>query len=307
MSPHVVPALSSKQLVEACGGKGLYVPKDGWRASSFAAHGGPMIVTLHRLAVITQRRQGAIVARRAKEIFRKQIDRVLDRFIAAGHFATHPRAAAAPDLKQIETQVMVGAHESLLSRLLNEELAATRNDVTTELVPPVQSTMAQGYSKTSVLLAQQPDESRNPGLARRARGIAERISNISETTRTRFETMLRAAVENGDTVGDTIRNIREQFPEMQANRAVLIARSETNNAWTEGSAQAFKESSTITKVSVIGCQSRETDRWGSPSYQRFMYRGESTCNIQDVPVADADKLEFHPNHTGTMVPSAFID
>ena len=53
----------------------------------------------------------------------------------------------------------------------------------------------------------------------------------------------------------------------------------------------------ITHVSVIGCEAREP---GSPQY-----RGESTCNIQDVPINDADKLEFHPNHTGTIVPSRF--
>ena len=48
---------------------------------------------------------------------------------------------------------------------------------------------------------------------------------------------------------------------------------------------------------AIGCEAREA---GSPTY-----RGESTCNIEDVPVSDADKLRFHPNHTGTMVPSKF--
>ena len=300
--------LNSRQLQEAVGGKSLYVPRDGWRAGNFAAHGRAMILTLQRLAMITQRRQAAIVARRAKEIFTDQLNRVLSRFEASGHFATHPgRGADAPAMKQLETQVMIGAHESLLVRLLNEELAASRNDVTTELVPPIQSTMAQGYSKTSVLLAQDPDESRNPGLARRARGIAERITNISETTRSKFETVLRNAVANGDTVGDTIRALRENFPTLQANRAVLIARTETNNAWTEGSVQAFKESATITLVSVIGCQSRERERWGDASYQRYLYRGESTCNVQDVPVSDADKLEFHPNHGGTVVPSGFID
>ena len=93
------------------------------------------------------------------------------------------------------------------------------------------------------------------------------------------------------------RPLDEALPAFNASRINTIARTETNNAWTRGSVASFQESTTLSHVSVIGCEAREPN---SPQY-----RGESTCNVQDVPVEDAGLLDFHPNHTGTIVPSRF--
>jgi hypothetical protein len=66
-----------------------------------------------------------------------------------------------------------------------------------------------------------------------------------------------------------------------------------------GAAAAYKSNPAITYVSVVGCQAIEP---GIPTYH-----GIPTCNIQNVPVHDCDKLEFHINHTGCIVPSGFKD
>jgi hypothetical protein len=55
---------------------------------------------------------------------------------------------------------------------------------------------------------------------------------------------------------------------------------------------------TILTVSVVGCQMREP--------KGPVFHGESTCNIEEVSVYDMDLLEFHPNHTGTIVPAEFM-
>lgn len=291
--------LNSARMISAVGGKALFIPPGGWRAATFRIYGGPMIVAMHRTALIVQRQQTAATARAVASEFRKQIDEVLERFLRASGFG---RRAA-----KVSGDIFLPAHEDLILEILNEVLDETGVRVTAEILPSVQSTLDQGYSKTSALLAQPGPARGNLGLQRRARELAARITNISDTTRKRFRTLLNGAVKQGLSIPETAKLIRERLPKIQGSRALTIARTEMNNAWREGAIQSFKESSTLTTVSVIGCESREEERWDTPSYQPYLYRGESTCNIQDVPVADADKLEFHINHTGTMVPSGFIE
>lgn len=289
--------LNARRLIHAVGGKALFIPKDGWRATTFRLFGQAMIVAMHRAALITQRQQTALVARAVAAQFKKQIEEVIQRFLSTSTFG---RSAKAPG------DVFLPAHEQLLLEILNDVLEETGARVTAEILPSVQSTLDQGYSKTSMLLAQRPVRG-SIGLQRRSQALASRITNISATTRRRFQTILNNAVREGLSIQQTAQLIRQRIPQIQANRALTIARTEINNAWREGAIQSFKESATLTLVSVIGCESREEDRWETPSYAPYLYRGESTCNIQDVPVADSDKLEFHINHTGTLVPSGFIE
>ena len=98
-------------------------------------------------------------------------------------------------------------------------------------------------------------------------------------------------------MAETAKYLRGNFPERSRNRISTIARTELGQAADEGRKQSMKDLGTVTHVSVIGCEAREA---ASPTY-----RGESTCNIEDVPIGDMDTLEFHINHTGTIVPSRF--
>jgi hypothetical protein len=117
--------------------------------------------------------------------------------------------------------------------------------------------------------------------------------------------VIRSSIADGHTVAETAKVLEERMPKIAAARIRTIARTETMMAWTEGSIASLQQSGVVTHVSVIGCESREEGSWGRPSFQQFMYRGEGTCNIQDVPIADAHLLNFHPNHTGSVVPSRF--
>lgn len=296
--------LNAQRLVAAVGGKALVIPKEGWRASTFRLHGLAMVRAMHRAALITQKQQQGSIVRGASQAFTKQIEEVIRRFLRASNFG---RTSAYAYGVKVSGDIFLSAHEDLVLSILNEVLQETGAEVTAEILPGIRSTLDQGYSKSSILLAQEPKVRDNPNLQRRARTLAARITNISDTTRKRFKTVLTRAVKERLSVPQAVKLIREKLPQIQANRALTIARTELNQAWTDGAVQAFQESKTLTFVSVIGCESREEDRWDSPSYAPYLYRGESTCNIVDVPVADADKLEFHINHTGTMVPSGFIE
>ena len=292
---------NAQRLINLVGTKALVIPLEGWRAHSFRLHGAAMIRTLRRVALITQRQQLGEIVRVTTQQFSAQLAEIMKRFHARATFGHHGRSVKA------SVDIFTSVHEELLRGIIKEVLEETGERATVRILPGIQSTLAQGYSKTSILLSQKPDPDANQGLQRRARELAQRVTNLSETTKKRLDTVLQQAVKEKLTITETATEINSKIPKIQAARAVTIARTELNNAWTEGSVQAFKESSTITLVSVIGCESREVDRWDSPSYQQYMYRGESTCNIQDVPVADSDKLEFHPNHTGTMIPTGFIE
>jgi hypothetical protein len=147
----------------------------------------------------------------------------------------------------------------------------------------------------------------NTGLFTRARHIAERIVDINETTRARTETFIKRNLEIGLHPTALAEKLASEMDAFNKTRALTIARTESNRAWTQGTVEAMKEVGTVTHMSIIGCTSREEDRWDSASYQQFMYRGESTCNAQDVPIGDMDGLNFHPNHGGTPVPSRFME
>ena len=213
--------------------------------------------------------------------------------------------AGRRSVKSDSVEISIVADEALWHQAIQEVFAEAKLDISTELVPPIQSVMAQAYSRTSLLLGLANTTEANQEIASLARTVASRITNISDTTRALFNREINQAMKDGLTVTESAARLRHVMPDIIEWRVNMIARTELNSAWTKGSIESMRQSNQLTHVSVIGCESREEDRWRQPSYQRFMYHGESTCNIEDVPVTDADSLQFHPNHTGTIVPSKF--
>lgn len=290
--------LNTGRLITAVGRGKLFIPPGGWNRENFAAHGAPMVLALHRVSRIVTRQQAAVTARSLTPVLDRLVERVIEKA-----FAMHQH----PFRRSAKASLDVPGDEGLWAEVIEEVLKEFDPKVKVSVQSPIQSTLDQGYSKTSVLLGQKPNTAFNAGLQLRARDIAQRVTRIRETTRKRLQRVIKSSIEEGLSMLDTAARIRNVMPRINANRAMTIARTETQNAWTQGALQSFKENPFITHVSIIGCESREVDRWGTPSYEPFLYRGESTCNIQDVPMHDADKLNFHPNHTGTMVPSGFRD
>jgi hypothetical protein len=282
--------LNARQLLDAIGGKALQIPKEGWNARTFARHGQALLVTMARTAKITQRRAATVVARTANDIFRQQLERVIKKV---------EKKLKSAGGKNAMRELLFPAHEALWMQAIEEVFREEGIEVVTRLVPPIQSTMAQGYSKTQILMGQETDVAVSSVIARESREIAAKITRINETTRQQFRRQIATAMDEGLTVTETAERMRQVMPTLNGSRSLTIARTELNRAWTAGAIKSMQQSSTITHVSVIGCEAREDK---SPQY-----RGESTCNIQDVPIEDAHTLEFHINHTGTVVPSRFKD
>lgn len=133
----------------------------------------------------------------------------------------------------------------------------------------------------------------------RTNRIADLVTNITETTRNRMRRYFESKLAGEATIYEAVQDFSSQFPEIEQWRVNTIVRTEMGRAADEGTKEALRNASTVSEVSVVGCEAREDN---SPQY-----RGESTCNIQNVPVQDIDLLEFHPNHTGAIVPSGFFD
>jgi len=294
---------NAKLLFELIGQKALTIPKEGWTAATFRRNGRPMIMAMHRASMLARKRNAAEVARRVATIFELHITETVERFKAVDRAMLRRRMVGR---KASPLDIFLESDQRILEQIFETVIRESADKTRRAIIPPVQSVMDQGYSKTSFLLGQVPKED-NDGLRHRARNLADKITEISEPVRAKFRKLLEKAAEEKLSVRDTTRRILTEMPKVGGQRALTIARTELSNAWTQGAVQSFKESTTVTRVSVIGCESREEERWQQPSYRQFLYRGESTCNIQDVAVADADKLVFHPNHTGTMIPTGFVD
>lgn len=268
--------------------KGLKLPADGWSAREFALKGRLLLTTIGRIAQLTQRKAMPHLARKIRSLMKWQLDDVIRRARLQFGKSTRPES--------IEV-LFPEAHADLWLQALNEVFAEAGIEATAELVPPIQSVMAQGYSRISAMLVQPEAGSASVDIARQVQGIASRIVGINRTTRDMFARDIRQAIEDGLTVAETAERLRQRFSQWAPARINTIARTELQNAWTQGAVRSLQESDVVTHVSVIGCQAREP---GAPTY-----RGQPTCNIQDVPVQDAHLLEFHLNHTGTMVPTGF--
>lgn len=193
----------------------------------------------------------------------------------------------------------LGDNEAVWARAMNDVLGEQANvRLATEYLPAAQSIAARAYERTSIIIGEDLAHDSNVSILRRAQGLARQVTKINDTTRKQLADRLVAGVADGATPREIALAIKADIPEIAAKRVPTIVRTEAGRALDEGTKQAILESSVITHVSVIGCQAREAN---SPQYN-----GQSTCNAVDVPVPDLDKLFFHPNHTGAVVPSRFI-
>jgi hypothetical protein len=298
-----VVAINARRLIQAVHGSKFSPPRGGWNRETFSREGHGLIITLARVAKITQRKAIPEVAGAFSRLVRFQAQEVIN---IVRHRMGNRASAQGRHLKA-EIEIVLPVHEDLWARAIAEVFSEQGDNAIKILTPPIQSVMAQGYSRTSILFGQEADPSHNAGIARRAQEMTREIVKVNDTTAEQMRRVVAESIRDGLTVAETTAKLLERVEGMTQSRALTIARTEVQTAWTEGAIQTFREARTLTHCSVIGCESRETDRWDSPSYQQFMFAGQSTCNIQDVPVHDLDQLNFHPNHTGVLVPSRFTD
>ncbi|MBU1666774.1 MAG: hypothetical protein KKG92_15485, partial [Gammaproteobacteria bacterium] len=126
----------------------------------------------------------------------------------------------------------------------------------------------------------------NPQVTARVGKMANRSRLITNTTMEKIQNTIKDGLDAGDSIGDLKKRVESVFDIARGYRAEMIARTESAKAYDMGSILSYDEAG-IEFVDVIGCEDNETD-----------------CNSRHVPIGEADQLEFHPNHTGVIVPSA---
>jgi hypothetical protein len=169
----------------------------------------------------------------------------------------------------------------------------------TDYKPTVQSVSARAASRTAIFLGASASAQASVNILRRSTVLAQQVTRINETTRHQLVAAVRRTMDEGMTIAESVRSVRETVPQIARARIPTIARTEIGRAVDEGVKEMMKASGSVSHVSVIGCTAREPS---SPQW-----RGESTCNIQNVPIEFVDELEFHPNHTGAIVATGFRD
>jgi len=190
-------------------------------------------------------------------------------------------------------------HEDLWAQALADVLQEAGLDFSMNLAGAIQGGVDAAYATTASLMGVVARPGTQGVLNYRAQMLGQRITRISDTTRSMFQQILGNGIQDNLTPVEMAEVLRSRFPQMASWRTAMIARTEMGMAADAGRIQGLQESEVVTHVSVIGCEAREAH---SPSY-----RGESTCNISDVPIEDAETLDFHPNHTGCIVPSRMRD
>lgn len=229
-----------------------------------------------------------------RKFIRERIEEVADR-IEAMHKGLPRHAGKA------ETSFSLGANESTWRDVVAEILGPDANvELVQQYTPIVQSTASRSYDRTATFLGEQSDNAGRNAVFRRSQTMARQVTRINETTRDRLVSKLEQAMADGLTLPETAAMLRDSgISEIEAGRIPTIVRTEIGRACDEGTKEAMKESSTIKTVMVVGCTSVE------PHIPTF--DGRPTCNITGVPVERVDELEFHPNHTGTIVPETFTE
>lgn len=204
-------------------------------------------------------------------------------------------------------QINVSAEQTRWHQAVDAVATELPMEIALQIVPEIHNAIRVAYRTTAETLGSVQTEQLEEAAVARATGIATRLSSVNATTKIRIAQVVNEVVSEGGTAAEVEERIQKDFNTLSKARVKVIARTETANAYNAGTITAFQQVPGLAYIDVIGCESREEDKWGDPDYQQYMYRGESTCNISNVPLADAPLLNFHPNHTGVIVPSAFVD
>ncbi len=205
----------------------------------------------------------------------------------------------AAHVKQLEEITLdPGSHQALWTASIETVMREKGLEFVTINTNAIQSTVDSSHAATINLLGGAPDRGVRSRINRRVKELASQVTGMNETTKTRLRNIVNRGIDNDLTVAEMAKTLRSEFKDLSRARISTIARTEMGQAADAGRTLGIQDTDTVLEVSVIGCIAREPN---SPQY-----RGESTCNIQGVPVHDADKLVFHQNHTGTIVPSKFV-
>jgi len=147
------------------------------------------------------------------------------------------------------------------------------------------SVMVQAIEDLNEVMRTEVDPSTaNPQVTAGIGRLGRKITRVNNTTRDDIEKQIRDGVDAGESISKLKKRIEYVYSKARGYRAEMIARTESSRAYDQGSILSYKDAG-IKFVDVIGC---ECDH--------------APCNQTHIPIEEADGLDFHPNHSGCLVP-----
>jgi len=253
-----------------------YAPDGGWDAETYEKHGTTLISNFLKIQK-NHRVTGKVRLKRfLNKLFENQIEEVI---------------------RIAENQATFKAYKTVdpWNTSLTRVFSLGDFEVAGNLQAIQADSINGSYNDAKRLLGEKPNSSSKPQNRQRSYKIASKVTKINNTTRKILRNEISRSIKEGMTVPETSIRLRKMLPRMK-RRIPTIVRTEMSRATDEGVKQAMKESRVITHCSVMGCEKEEP---------LFTYNGSSTCNVENVPIAEVDGVEFHINHTGAWVPSKF--
>jgi len=149
-----------------------------------------------------------------------------------------------------------------------------------------------------------PFEPGSPSFEGPIQRLASKVTHVSETTRTKLREVLDDGIRRGlsptaiadGAIDQGYFGIRGVFDahwkhgRFAQHRSQLIARTESARAMDQSNVAVYKGLG-VQVCDVIGCE--DSSIWPGQKYG---------CNSQNIPIDESDKIQFHPNHTGMVVP-----
>lgn len=127
----------------------------------------------------------------------------------------------------------------------------------------------------------------NPKFKEQLGKLGKRIKGINDTTLNQLDTSLNEGLSNGESIPDLKKRVQKIMTNRAGWEATRIARTESAFAYDRGAIYGY-DLAGVKFLDVIGCT---------------MIEPEWDCGRTNVPISEAYGLDFHPNHTGTVVPS----
>jgi hypothetical protein len=269
-----------------------YYPPEGWNSENFKTAAG---LRLLRDLTSAQSRWKNSGIRAYKRIWKRLFENMMNS-IERDAMNAHRRRGGKDAKATVNVNPM--GDTALWGQAIDRALRELGIEATVSVTPVVENiTTGLQDEVTSMFYGRRPSKTEIRRLKPKSGYIANQVTGISNTTRTRLQREIQRAIDDRLTIVETVSRLRKRMPQIAMNRIPTIARTEMGRAADRATIMTLQSQDIVTHISVVGCRAIEKN---SP-----VYKGVPTCNIQDVPIEDAGQLTFHPNHTGTIVSSRF--
>ena len=286
-----------------------YVPAEGWKTPMMKGRNGK---ALANDLIKFQRQVRARSVQRISVLMGKRMRRIIQKVVTKGRKQVSERGQSGWTYGKKDYEQEKEIWLNTIADVMDEEDTELQDELFLEYQATAKE-VAGGFSK---LLGFALLGTLVRSLIRAAKDIAKIVSRINRTTTKQLEGVVsstlianQAPAETGDEVDTLITpvtqglsvatQLEERGQNLLTSRVATISRTESTTIVNSAASSCLVESGRVLTVQVVGCEAIE------PNIPE--YNGVPTCNITGVPVEDADKLEFHPNHTGYIVPETFSD